>query len=266
MAIVSTKFVSIIKDGINGIRPKRRINEPISIDRFFQSGFAKIKQPLTEDAFTRTNRGFKIESVALDNMEEYRDQLAKIGQSHKARMVKYGNTSTIKPRKVSKEEFEAMNLIQYELDGYTTVQTKLRTNQPLTKKEEEFCEKVLKGTRPTEEDRTVWRMVGPYEGFEEAINSGEYDLTGFISTNSTYDDFFEFWGGPKIKKINGKRYAQKPYMLKINLPKGTPILDCNATCNGKRTRMNSEVVLLPGRCKVGKIDNEHDVIELFYQN
>ena len=150
------------------------------------------------------------------------------------------------------------------MNEYFSVQKKLRKGETLTPKEEKFCEEVIKGMRKTEEEKTVWRTVSPYPGFIDAINSGEIDLLGFTSTATEYSDFFDFLESIDIKNVNGKRYGQLPYMLKINLPTGTPILDCNAIYKGKGTRMSEETVILPASCKVKDIDIENRIIELDY--
>ena len=40
------------------------------------------------------------------------------------------------------------------------------------------------------------------------------------------------------------------------------MLDCNATCKNKVTRLRSEVVLPPSSCKVDDIDEKLGIIEL----
>ena len=217
------------------------------------------------DTFTKSLPKLEEELIPLENKNSYNKVREDLKEIHKRRMKIYGSKETRKPPKnVSKEEYNAINLIQLEMSEYFSTQKKLRAGEELTKKEEKFCEEVIKGMRKTEEEKTVWRNISAYPGFIDSINSGEINLLGFTSTASEYTDFFDFWELLDIKNVNGKRYTQLPYMLKINLPIGTPILDCNATYKGKGTRLPEEVVILPASCKVKNIDVENRVIELDY--
>ena len=262
------KILSKISDSIVKIKSKIYPQDTILLNKLFPNGIPKIDKSLEKDTFTKTSKKFKVKEFVIKSTSDRDKLFAEISDTNKKRTLKYGtNCSTIPTREVSKREFEAMKQVQYELGEYCNAQKKLRKGQELSNKEKAFCINILKSAKPIDENRTVWRIVNAHDGFEEQINGKEYNLLGFSSCMSSYDEnFSEFWGNLKYSVKNGERYCTKPYFLKINLPKGTPVLDCNATYKGKHTRMANEVILMPGKCLVGDINEEFSVIELFYQN
>ena len=182
---------------------------------------------------------------------------------HSDRMTKYGSKEyPPSPREVSKDEFKAMLDVQYERDEYSGVQNKLRKNLPLTQKEEKFLSFILSQMKPIEKDTVFWRAVGIYDGFEEQVENGIMRFDGLTSTASQYNDFFYFWYPESIVKKNNKRAFLEGYMLKINAPAGTKVLDCNAVHKKQHTRMSGEVILPPSLWQVDSIDNDLKVIEL----
>lgn len=182
---------------------------------------------------------------------------------HKDRMAKYGSKEALPPaREVSKQEFQAMKDVQYELGEYDEVQKKLKENKPLNEKEEKFLVSILNQMKPSENSRILWRSVGIYDGFEEQIKNGIMRLDCITSTNARYNDFFDFFKPSSYIKKDNMSVKKEGYILKFNVPKGTKMLDCNATYKKKYTRMASEVVLPPSLWQVNSIDNDLKVIEL----
>jgi len=262
--IVNPKSISILKSKIDDVfhiaAPK---TSGVGIDDLFISAKPILKPVPEDDVFKKSLEKISSSPIPIANLDEYRSCTSNALENHKKRLAKYSqNITRTAPRSVTKDEFNAMKLIQYEMDAYTEVQKKLRNGGTLTKAEEQFCKNVLKGMRKTDKDITLWRSILPYAGFDDAVNSGKLNMLGFTSTCRDYNDFFDFWGGPKLISVNKKPHVQQPYFLKINVPKGTSILDCNATYKGKVTRMTDEVILLPSQCDVINVDNSLNVIEL----
>ncbi len=186
-----------------------------------------------------------------------------VNKRHKDRMAKYGTKEKLPPaREVTKKEFQAMNDVQYELGEYINLQKKLKENKPLNEKEEKFLVSVLNQMKPAEKNTVLWRAVGIYDGFEEQIKNGIMKLDCLSSTNAKYDDFFDFWKPSSYIKKDNKTVEKEGYILKFNVPKGTKMLDCNATYKNTYTRMPSEVILPPSLWQVDSIDNDLKVIEL----
>ena len=184
-------------------------------------------------------------------------------ERHNKRMMKYGLCKTHnEPRKVSKAEYKAILDVQYEQDKYSLVQKKLKKHLPLSDSEEKFLSFIISQMKPAENSRVLWRAVGVYDGFEEQIRNGVLKFDCLTSTNSNYDDFFDYWYPKSYVEKNDRLYIKEGYMLKINVPRGIKLLDCNAICKKKYTRMNSEVVLPPSKWKVDSIDDDLKVIEL----
>ena len=146
-----------------------------------------------------------------------------------------------------------------------SVMKKLKNNEELNKAEQKFLNDLKEIAMPCNEDTVLWRVITPYEGFDDEINNGCHVLKSLISTNKTYDDFFDYWTDIKPKKKGDKFIGIKPVYLKIKVPKGTPVIDCKVKHNLDRSRMDSETVLLPGKCIVDSIDEDLDVIEMTYK-
>ncbi len=194
-------------------------------------------------------------------MEDY-SHLAE--KRHIDRMKKYDqNQEDIPPREVSEKEFKAINNVQYEEDEYSSIQDKLKKHIPLSSKEEIFLSFIISQMKPAEDNRVLWRAIGIYDGFEEQIKNGILKFDCLTSTNSRYDDFFDFWRPSSFEKRGDTTVIKEGYILKINVPKGTKLLDCNAVYKNKGTRMRSEVVLPPSIWHVDSIDKDLNVIELY---
>ena len=166
-----------------------------------------------------------------------------------------------------KEKIKAIRAVQFEESEYNHVQDKLRKNIPLNEKEQDFYYFILDSMEDTESSRVLWRNVAPYDGFVEQIRQGELDFKGLSSTASNYTDFFDFWQCADVGVVGKKLQVQESYMLKINVKKGTPVLDCSAI--HKRAfrkpiypRMYGEVVLPEGKGIVKSIDNDLRIIEV----
>ncbi len=181
---------------------------------------------------------------------------------HADRMAKYGSEEILPAREVSKGEYNAMLDVQWERGEYLNVQEKLKKHLPLTPKEEKFVVSILSQMKPVKEDTVLWRAVGIYDGFEEQVKNGKMSFDALTSTCSKYNDFFDFWFPEEHIEKDDKMIAKEGYMLKINVPAGTKVLDCNAVYRNKGTRMRGEVILPPSLWKIDSIDNDLKVLEL----
>jgi len=181
---------------------------------------------------------------------------------HSDRMAKYGNEECPPAKEVPKSEYKAILDVQYERDEYLDVQEKLKKHLPLTPNEEKFVAFILSQMKPVKEDTVLWRAVGIYDGFEEQVKDGKMRFDALTSTCSQYNDFFDFWYPEEHIEVDDRIIAKEGYMLKINIPAGTKVLDCNAVHKGQGTRMRGEVILPPSLWQVDSIDNDLKVIEL----
>lgn len=241
----------------------QNINVPkLQVDEFIHSGKAYKEFP-----------DFVIKKELFNSYDEYRDiLLSRRALRHKRRMQLFASDMQAPPpRVVTKLEKEAIDMIQFEKGEYSNVTRKCRKGEPLNQKEQQFYDYVLSSMQPTENPRTLWRFVVPFDGFEEQVRSGKIDFSGFSSTSREYGKFFDFWERCDLKNVvGGKVLTREGYMLKINVRKGTPVLDCNAvrkTLLGKtlNSRMPEEVVLPEGQGIIKNIDEDLKVIELdFY--
>lgn len=230
----------------------------------------KMRPELASDVFEPSKRALpKFETIEIQNAtpEDYKNFKEKCDEIKKLRFEKYGDDDALpEPVEVSRPKIKAVADVQFESLEYTSVMKKLKSGEPLSEKEKAFYDFVLSQMEPSEEDRTLWRVVTPYDGMADEINSGTYELKLLNSTNAKYDDFFDFWTSPLTAVKDGVKSCKMPVLLKINVKKGTKMLDCNATRKGKFARMRSEVILPPSRCRVDKIDNELGVVEMTLQN
>ena len=234
----------------------------LQVDEFIHSGKAYKEFP-----------DFVIKKELFNSFDEYREVLlSRRTIRHKKRMQLFASDlQNPPPRVVSKLEKEAIDMVQYEKGEYSNVMRKCRKGEPLNQKEQQFYDFILSSMQQTETPRTLWRFVAPFDGFEEQVRAGKIDFNGFSSTSSKYDDFFDFWESCDLKNVvGGKILTREGYMLKINVRKGTPFLDCNAvrkTLMGKTLypRLDGEVVLPEGQGIIKNIDEDLKVIDVdFY--
>lgn len=272
MNISTIRITSLDRQNFSGLLSKLQNNKTIpGIDKLYIYPDLPNYQQIEKDVFQKSLPKIEDElTLAINEKSPFEARMkasAVAKEEHKKRKEKYGSEFATPRRKIfSRSEMKAIYSIQYEWDGYNSSVKKMRANEPLNENEIKFCKKVLKYMRPSDKDMVLWRSVWPYDGFFESVNNGKIKLDGFISTNACYDDFFDFWGGPREIEKDGEKYIQKSYFLKIKVPKGTPMLDCNARFFRNYPRLSSEVVLLPSVCKVEDIDVENRVITLVYEN
>ena len=187
---------------------------------------------------------------------------------HAKRMEAFGSEGeSPSPRLVSKSQFNAMYNIQYEMGEYHNVQAKLKSGQELNTSEQRFFDSVMEAMEPITSERTLWRSIKNFEGLEEQIRSGKISANLFSSTAAEYTDFYDFWTNEHLGYDENGVVITEGCMLKINVPEGTPILDCNAVYNpfiGKKqyTRMRGEVVLPPGEYVIRNYDPELKIFEV----
>ena len=219
------------------------------------------------DQFVKSSPKVKFTKKVIEDLtpEKHRLHNQQLSIQHEKRLKKFFTEDKLVPKEVDEKTFQLLYDIQYESSEYSGVLKKLRKGEVLTDAEQKFLEDAKKLAKPCSEDTILWRSLTPYDGFEDEINNGVHNLNSLTSTNKFYDEFFSFWSRIGIHSKGEKFYGVKPVYLKIKVPKGTPVLDCNATHMGKNLRMNSETVLLPGKCSVDSIDNELDVIEMTYK-
>jgi len=209
---------------------------------------------------------FKIDAYTQEIAVEY----AKINKElHAKRLAKYGSPDfkLPEPKVVSRSEYKAAYDVQNEMGEYYSLQEKMRAGKPLNNAEQSFYDRITGEMKPTKESITLWRSINVYPGFEEEIRSGKLHLHGLTSTCAEYGNFFAFWGHFIPEEQNDGITISPNYILKINVPKGYPILDCNIVRKGilgkkHYTRIRSEVVLPDCEVKVTNIDDELNVIEV----
>lgn len=219
------------------------------------------------DEFVRSKPKFNFSKKIIDDLtpEKHRLHCKQVDIQHEKRLQKFATDTELTPKEVDKDTFQVLYDIQYESKDYLNVKDKLRQNEKLTASEQSFLDRAKQHAVPCKDDTVLWRCLTPYDGFDEEINNGFHTMSTLSSTNKFYNEFFSIWGKLGIHSKGDKFYGVKPVYLKIKVPKGTPVLDCNATHMGRNLRMNSETVLLPGKCTVDNIDDALDVIEMTYK-
>ena len=202
---------------------------------------------------------FRVKTLPSEDFELYE-------KIHHKRMALFSTSEPMPaPAKVSMEKINMMKHIQEEPEEFVSLQEKMRKGIELNANERNFYERIVSQMDATTQERTLWRSVTPYEGFEEEIKTGKYKFKGLTSTSSRYSDFFEFWDGCDY---DGKAKRMIcGYMLQITVPKGKKLLDCNAVAEnlmGKtiHTRMNEEVILPECVAQVTGIDNVLNIIKM----
>lgn len=258
----------LVKPEIQALKPKIQ-QSPLSLTA------DPVERPVTRNvpqvADPQPFASFEYRTYSAKNVQEYLSDVLPIEKSrHAKRMAIYGTDSNAEPRVVTKSQIEAIDAIQFEMGEYFSVQEKLRTGQSLNKAEQNFYDKILEAITPTESERTLWRSISVYDGLLEEVQSGVIAAKGFSSTASQYDDFFDFWKSTDTQQVEDGFIITEGYMLKITVPEGTPILDCNAKYTpllGKTryTRFPGEVVLPEGKYVVKSIDTDLHVIEVGFE-
>lgn len=222
---------------------------------------------LPDDKFVRTTPKFNFVKKVIDDLTPEKHRIHNQEQDilHQKRLQKFFKKEELIPEEVDKKTFQLLHDIQFESSEYTGVVHKLRKGEALTLGEKKFLADAKKLAKPCKEDTVLWRCITPYDGFEEEINNGIHNFNTLTSTSKFYDEFFAYWSRIGVHAKGEKFYGVKPVYLKIKVPKGTPVLDCNAKHNGEYLRMKAETVLLPGKCSVDSIDEALDVIEMTYK-
>lgn len=229
-----------------------------------------IKSDSFEYSIPESVKNFKVKNKYYKNHNHDSDHILfeDYDVIHKKRLARFKDDTPMPERRyVGRAEYKAMFDIQFEAGEYFDVKAKMRKGEPLNKKEQKFYNRILKSMTKTDKKQILWRMVSPYNGFEEEIKSGKYHLKGLISTSSKYDEFFKFFNCDRFIKDKNGLNVQPSYILKINVPEGTPVLDCNAYTKNifgqkRYTKMAKEVVLPDSHCIVRNVDNELNVIEM----
>ena len=144
-------------------------------------GSFKMMPVLDKDTFQKKNSLPKLEILEGHddsyNGKVYQEIIKLCDIQHKKRMQKYGSNIPLKePEKATKDKYRAVFWIQEGLEGYNDVQNKLKNKLPLNKKEQQYFNFILNQMKPSKEDRTLWRLVIPYDGFREQIHSGHLNL------------------------------------------------------------------------------------------
>lgn len=212
---------------------------------------------------------FTLESFEYASTQEYiTNFVTKQKEIHQKRMAVFAtNTELPVQRTVSESQMNTMLDVQNEMGEYFNVKEKLRSGQPLNKKEQEFFNSVMNAMEPTNTERTVWRSIANYEGLEEQIRAGKIKENFFSSTASRYSNFFKLISSTNLVQNEKGITATEGCMLKINIPEKTPVLDCNAVYEpmiGEKqyTRMRDEVVLPPGTYVIKNFDPELKILEV----
>jgi len=227
----------------------------------------KMRPVLGADTFERSSSLPKLKVAECTGVyygKEYKELVDQCEKLHEKRLAKYGTNDDLpEPENATKNKYKAVQWIQEELGSYYEISNKLKKGIPLNSKEKSEFNFILSQMEKAEEDRTLWRLVVPYDGFVEQINSGKLDLNLLNSTNAKYDGFMGWWNHPgKIGNADGVSKFCAPVILKINVKKGTKLLDCNIKHGKDFVRMRSEVVLPPSKARVDNIDNDLGVVEL----
>ena len=231
--------------------------------------FERSSYPVISDEAREKIETFQVKTHLFDDfsaLSAFKKQSEK--EKHSDRMAMYYTAGQIpNPARVDKKYMDAVYDVQYEQSGYSEMQEKLKKGEPLSAKEQELYDSITEQMRPSQRDRILWRSVTPYEGFEEEIQSGEYNFRNITSTLNRYNDFFDFWQSSEFGKEGDKFLFAERYIMKIKAKKGTKMLDCNVFSKslfGKAhyPRIIDEVSLPPCKAEVTNIDNDLNVIEM----
>lgn len=209
---------------------------------------------------------FRVKTHPCENTDGRLVLKEKSRRIHKQRMKLFSTSEPLPESKVvSKKKIDAMRDVQYERGEYFNVKRKMRKGLPLSPAERKFYDRIVSHMDTTNEEKTLWRVVTPYEGFEEEIRSGKYEFKGITSTASRYIDFFDTWDG--LEYNPGTKKAVEGYIMQIIVPKGKKILECNAFSKGffgKRhyPRALDEVILPECDAEVLGVNNNLNLIKL----
>ncbi|MCQ2738951.1 MAG: hypothetical protein MJ237_01850 [bacterium] len=233
---------------------------------------SKVTKTITEAVSESTTppsariASFSVKTHPCENLDDWREIKQDCRKYHEKRMALYSSPeATPNPSFVSLEKINAMNDVQCEMGEYIAVQEKMRKGIELNEAERNFYERIVSQMDTTTQERTLWRILKPYEGFEQEIRSGQYKFKGFTSTSSRYTDFFDFWDSCGYNAAT--KSIAEGYMLQITVPTGKKLLDCNAVSKnllGKilNTKMRDEVILPEGVAQIIDIDNALNIIKM----
>lgn len=188
----------------------------------------------------------------------------KLQEMIKIRDSKYGSTLNTPLRNATLEERSVINIIQCEEGAYNSLNDKLKLGKPLTKEEKILFKRIKDAMSPLKEDKILWRSISEYPELREEVSQGILRFPHITSCTNHYDSkFFRMWSQlePVYDESSGElSKILEPLMLKIKVPKGTKVLQCNI----ENARYCKEVCLAPGKAKIIGLDKNAGVIEVEY--